>query len=269
MSEKLLYYPVLPEEKELGSQRSDYVKQWIEQDLKPNGLITSNEEEANVYLVASGDGGMTKATQEKSRLKKIFFGVNCGTLGFLMNQISKSSQIPRYKSELNLVTLNMIEGVFIKSDNQEIKSYAFNEILCGGNIADYITFEIKGSLTHFRNRVVKGNGIIVSTPQGTTGFALHAKGSSAVLPLDTKAWYMAGVATGSYPCGVVSPQEICIKVDSRYSVNGYADGYGYEVKDIKEIKIRPTNEQVMLGFVKGIDFESRRKILVEQVELGQ
>ena len=88
---------------------------------------------------------------------------------------------------------------------------AFNDIFCGGNIADFISFEITGELSHFRNRTVKGNGVFLSTPQGTTGFALNARGSSAVLPLDTRTWYVGGVATGPYPSSVCSPQKVTVK----------------------------------------------------------
>ena len=33
MKEKLIYYPLLPDTEELGAERSNFVRKWIEEDL--------------------------------------------------------------------------------------------------------------------------------------------------------------------------------------------------------------------------------------------
>ena len=265
---KLLYYPLLPSEEELGSERSDFVRRWLEEELYPKGIATDNEDEANAYLVASGDGGMTRAARNTHDSGKVLIGVNCGTLGFLMNQIDESDLLPSYLEDLHTVTVNLMQGEFIGRDGSSQKYLAFNDIFCGGNIADFIKFEITGSLTHFRNRTVKGNGVFISTPQGTTGFALNARGSSAVLPLDTRTWYIGGVASGPYPSSVFSPQRVEINCTSRKPVHAYADGYEQEARNVERIIIEPTDHHVTLGFRQGVDFEARRRALAEAVERG-
>ena len=40
----------------------------------------------NVIIVCGGDGFMLRAIQKFYRFSKPFFGINCGTIGFLMNQ---------------------------------------------------------------------------------------------------------------------------------------------------------------------------------------
>lgn len=266
--EKIIYFPIFPFEDELGFERSDYIKEWIAQKLLPEGMITTDENKANAYLVATGDGGMTKAARSKYDSGKILFGVNCGTLGFLMNQIESADLVPVYMDELNQVNVTLLKGTFYKKGGESVSFLAFNDIFCGGNIADYITFNIKGSLSHFRDRTVKGNGVFISTPQGTTGFALNACGSSSVLPLDTRTLYIGGVATGPYPNSVFSPQKVEIKVFSRQKVFAYADGYEQEAKDINRIVIEPTSHLVILGFRKEVDFEARRRELAQKVEVG-
>lgn len=268
MKEKLIYYPLLPDPKELGSERSNFVRRWIEEDLFDAGLVTDDESKANAYLVASGDGGMTRAARTTCDSGKVLFGLNCGTLGFLMNQIEQPHQIPLFKEELHLVSVKLMKGHFYNASGDVSTYLAFNDVFCGGNIADFISFEITGELSHFRNRTVKGNGVFVSTPQGTTGFALNARGSSAVLPLDTRTWYVGGVATGPYPSSVCSPQKITIKCTSRRKINAYADGYEQEAKDIDQIIIEPTDHEVTLAFRTGVDFEARRRELAEAVERG-
>ena len=265
---KLKYFPILPQEDQLGSERSDYVRAWIEDYLIPKGLVTMDEKEANAYLVAAGDGGMTKAARMVCKKKKLLLGINCGTLGFLMNQFSKPMDIPLYKQDLHTVKVNLMKGTFFCKDGSVHEYLAFNDVFCGGNIADYVSFSIKGSLSHFRDRKVKGNGIFISTPQGTTGFALNARGSSAVLPLDTRTWYIGGVATGPYPDGVFSPQKVEISVKSRQKVFGYADGYEQEAADIEGLIVEPTKHHVTLAFQGDVDFEARRRELAQKVEVG-
>jgi NAD+ kinase len=266
--EKLIYYPLFPNVADLGTERSDYVRKWIEESLFKKGIVTDDESKANAYLVATGDGGMTKAARSKCDSGKYLFGINCGTLGFLMNQLDSPKLIPLYTNEIHCVEVKLMQGTFFQKNGDIIKYLAFNDIFCGGNIADYLSFEIKGSLTHFRDRKVKGNGVFISTPQGTTGFALNARGSSAVLPLDTATWYIGGVATGPYPDSVFSPQEVEIVVKSRKKVLGYADGYDQEAVDIEKILVQPTDHKVKLAFVGDIDFESRRRELAQRTELG-
>ena len=264
----LVYYPLFPNESDLGSERSNRVKKWVNGPLLKEGIVTEDESKANAYLVATGDGGMTKAARNKCDKGKLLFGINCGTLGFLMNQIDGVEKIPRTASDLYTVEVQLMQGTFYLESDEIIKYLAFNDIFCGGNIADFITFSIEGTLSHFRNRTVKGNGIFLSTPQGTTGFALNARGSSAVLPLDTRTWYVGGVATGPYPDSVFTPQKVQVEVKSRKQVMGYADGYEQEAAGVKKIIVEPTGHKVTLAFLKGLDFESRRRELAQKSELG-
>ena len=265
---KIVYYPIFPNPGDPGSERADFVRNWVDKFLLPNGMATDNEEEATAYLVASGDGGMTKAARNHCDNTKVHIGVNCGTLGFLMNQLCRLDELPVFESDLNKVTVQLMQGTFICRDGSEHTYLAFNDIFCGGNIADFVTFHVKGSMSHFRDRKVQGNGIFISTPQGTTGFALNARGSSAVLPLDTNTWYIGGVATGPYPNNVFTPQRVEIEVESRRPVNAYADGYEQEAIDVKKIIVEPTKHHVTLGFVKNVDFESRRRDLAHRIEVG-
>ena len=41
---------------------------------------------SNVIIVCGGDGFMLRAIQKFYKFSKPFFGINCGTIGFLMNQ---------------------------------------------------------------------------------------------------------------------------------------------------------------------------------------
>lgn len=269
MDGKIVYFPTFPDKNELGSERSDFVRQWVDKYMIPAGIATFDEEKANAYLVATGDSGFMKTVRAKYDKKKMFFGINCGTVGFLLNPITEINMMPTNFSQVSVISVKLIKASFRLKSGQNKYFLAFNDIFCGRNIADYITFDISGELAGFPKRVVQGNGVIVSTPQGSTGFILKALGSSGILPLDTNTWKIGGVATGPYPNDLVMPQKITICVKSRKPVNGYADGYAQEAEDIEGVVIEPTESRVDVAFLRNMDFEARRRGLAQRVEKGE
>ena len=46
-AEKLIYYPLFPNEDELGTERSDHVKKWLSESLYEKGVVTDDESKAN------------------------------------------------------------------------------------------------------------------------------------------------------------------------------------------------------------------------------
>ena len=57
MKEKLIYYPLLPDPKELGSERSNFVRRWIEEDLFDAGLVTDGSFQDHIWCGADSCGG--------------------------------------------------------------------------------------------------------------------------------------------------------------------------------------------------------------------
>jgi len=267
--EKLLYYPLFPNRGDKGAERGDDVRTWVERYMIPAGVVTMDEARANAYLVVGGDGTLMKSVREKIDEEKIFVGVNRGTVGFLLNPIEQINQIPVTRDEINTFEVRLLKVIFTTKRGKEKSFYAFNDVICGGDIADYVSFKITGSLNHFPVRNVTGNGVVVTTPQGSTAFALKTNGSGAILPLDSKNWYIAGVATGPYPCDQVTPQEIMIEMSSRGQINGYADGHAQAVKGITRVMVKPTDKKATLGILANIDFAARRTQLAQKVERGE
>lgn len=269
MDEKIIYYPVFHDPGRDGSERSHRVRQWVERFLIPAGRATLDEAVANCYLVATGDGGLMRAVHAKYSMGRPFVGINCGRFGFLLNPITEISDIPERFGELKLIRLRLMRVEFFARSGAGESFLVFNDVVIGNDVADFIEYRITGSLTHFPGRRVSGTGLIVSTPQGTTGYALKARGSSAVIPLDSDNWFVGGIATGPYPADHVSPQTITIESESRNKIHGYADGRNQVTRDIFKAIISPTDHLVTLGFLAGIDFPARRIALAQTAERGE
>ena len=56
---------------------------------------------ANIIVAAGGDGFMLNVLKKHYKLKKPFYGINCGTFGFLMNKYSSSKIVNKIIEEHN------------------------------------------------------------------------------------------------------------------------------------------------------------------------
>ena len=64
--------------------KSKLVKKQILSLFKNNQILKKN-----VVIVIGGDGFMLKTLKKNQKTKKIFYGINSGNYGFLMNKFSK------------------------------------------------------------------------------------------------------------------------------------------------------------------------------------
>ena len=67
-----------------------------------------------------GDGFMLKALRRYSKIKKPFYGINCGTFGFLMNNYQNHDFINKINNSKKIV-INPLEVVSIDNKNKKKK----------------------------------------------------------------------------------------------------------------------------------------------------
>lgn len=130
-------------------------------------------------LVLGGDGTLIQAARDTVNRRIPLLGINLGTLGFLA-EIEKSG-VPDALDSLILDNFTieprmLLEGSVHKKDGRLIKeNIALNDIVANRagalRIIDY-ELSVNGE---FLNRY-SADGIIVSTPTGSTGYSLSAGG---------------------------------------------------------------------------------------------
>ena len=261
----LRYKLILPDPGDPGAERSFDVSQWAAQ----NKLPVTSRDDYNAILVAGGDGLLMETARSHIDNNAVIVGLNRGTRGFLANQIRIPEEVPTHLDQLELMTLYLMKAIFTTTSGEIIEHYAFNEVALKVADAGYPSFSVTGEMKWFRERHVSGDGIIVATPQGSTGYALKARDTAAFIEIDSYTWVIVGIATGPYPCDKVKPQKITINVEhTRQPVHGYADGQKQIVRDVQQVIVEPTNSTVTLGFLKDSDFKSRRSDLANSVERG-
>lgn len=135
--------------------------------------------DADVILALGGDGLMLHALHTFLEMGKPIFGLNCGTVGFLMNQLGDDELVARVmKAEETIVY--PLEMRATTADGDSHKMLAFNEV----SVIRYShqTANLRLSINGIeRISNLMCDGILVSTPMGSTAYNLSAHGP--IIPL--------------------------------------------------------------------------------------
>ncbi|BEP28630.1 NAD(+)/NADH kinase [Helicovermis profundi] len=134
-------------------------------------------EKANLIIVIGGDGTMLSAIRKHRYKNTPFLGINTGSLGFLPsispNEIEKIISILKNKDyKIMSYPLLEVKGVTVKGN--KLFHYAFNEILI--KHLDPTIMEAKIYINGKPFNYFTGDGFIISTPIGATGYAIWAGG---------------------------------------------------------------------------------------------
>lgn len=148
---------------------------------KNNAIISDLNDignQADLAIIIGGDGSMLKASNILARYNIKIIGINLGTIGFLTDLHPNSALI-----ELSdIIAGNFINekrfllDVMIHDYNKLIKlGTAINEVVLHTNtIRKMIEFEL-----HIDNNFIfslRSDGLIISTPTGSTAYSLSAGG---------------------------------------------------------------------------------------------
>ncbi len=122
----------------------------------------------DVMLTLGGDGVMLKALHHSMHSGIPVFGMNRGSIGFLLNQYSSTDLITRLKNA-TIFLISPLEMKVIDKNNVEHNRLAINEasVIRETHQAAKISISINGKpcLNH-----LIADGIMVSTPTGSTAY---------------------------------------------------------------------------------------------------
>jgi len=138
---------------------------------KISGEVPDN---TDCILVLGGDGTFLRSVKDFGKLDKPFLGINMGSLGFLtMTEIPAAQAAIDQLMADNYVIENRME-LICKKEGNEI-STALNDIaITQGGFSHLIGIEVYVNDQHFGT--YEADGIIISTPTGSTGYNLSAAG---------------------------------------------------------------------------------------------
>ena len=136
----------------------------------------------NLRIIIGGDGFMLKTLKKNKNLKNIFYGINSGNYGFLMNKFSKE-KIIKNLNESKVTTISPLEMKVINSKNY-VKNYlAINEVSILRQSRQAANLSIKLNSKFIMKKLVS-DGVLISTPAGSTAYTLSVHGP--ILNLNSK-----------------------------------------------------------------------------------
>lgn len=147
---------------------------------KNEDLPDLNEKVADseCIIVIGGDGSMIHVIWRFGELNIPFVGVNMGRVGYLTEiEPDKSEEYLEalINDEIEYESRMMLSGIINIDGEEQIECKAINDVVINrGEMAQVIKYKIfvNGELLYTYN----GDGVIVSTPTGSTGYSLSAGG---------------------------------------------------------------------------------------------
>ncbi len=249
----------------------------INSKISKSALQSANIEEDNIKnfvelndsydfaISVGGDGTILNSVEKIGELSIPIIGLNTGRLGFLANSSLKNIEkvINKLKNnDFNISKRSIIEVLF----NGE-KKYALNEITVSRkNTTSLITIEAK--LNNQYLNTYWADGLIVSTPTGSTGYSLSC-GGPIIIP-ESKNFVLTPIAPHN-----LNARPLVISDDKKVeiSVNGRENEYLISVdSNIYSVPIDLTIiVQKASRFLKMVEFneDSYLKVLREKLLWGK
>ena len=128
---------------------------------------------SNIVIVIGGDGFMLQTLKKNKISNKIFYGVNSGNYGFLMNKFS-SKFFFKNLSKAKLISISPLEMI-VTSRNKTKKSLAINEVSILRQSRQAANLSIKNNSKYLIKKLVS-DGVLISTPAGSTAYNLSVHG---------------------------------------------------------------------------------------------
>jgi NAD+ kinase len=130
----------------------------------------------DVLVLLGGDGFLMESLRVFSYPTIPIFGINFGTVGFLMNSHSCVGTLPEILSSGSFVRVShaLLAAVAIQEDGRETTLYAFNEFVLERQTGQAVRLDLAVGGVHF-NRFA-GDGFVISTSAGSTAYNLAAGG---------------------------------------------------------------------------------------------
>ncbi|TRW98396.1 NAD kinase [Paracoccus sp. M683] len=212
--------------------------------------------EADVIVALGGDGLMLTTLHQNTGLP--VYGMNRGTIGFLMNDYAEDD-LPDRIAEAELTVTNPLAMVAGAADGHEHRALAINEVslLRAGPQAAKLRISVNGRV---RMEELVCDGALLCTPAGSTAYNYSAHGP--ILPMGSDVLALTAIAAFRPRRwrGAILPKSGTVRFDvlepDKRPVMADADSRGVDSVHWVEIRSEPAIEHRIL-FDPGHGLEER------------
>jgi NAD+ kinase len=219
--------------------------------------------EAQVIVALGGDGLMLETIHGSLAAAKPIYGMNRGSVGFLMNEFSEDGLLERINAAEKAV-IHPLRMKAIGVDGALHETLAFNEVSLLRQTRQ--TAKLRISVDNkVRLGELQCDGALIATPAGSTAYNLSAHGP--IIPLDAKVLALTPISAfrprrwrGALLAHTAKVGFEILEGDKR-PVSAVADNY--EVRQVAQVDIEEDREvSVTMLFDAGRSLEER--VLAEQ-----
>ena len=207
---------------------------------------------------------MLQTLKKNQNSKKIFYGINSGNYGFLMNKFSEKININILK-KARMVSISPLEMSVKSKTNSIKKSIAINEISILRQSRQAASLKISNGKKQIIKNLIS-DGVLVSTPAGSTAYNLSVHGP--ILSLDSNKLSISPISAfrpRRWKGKIVSDKsKITIKNLNHIKrpISAVADNV--EIRNAKSIIVK-TNKKIQFNLLFDKNRSLQKKIKIEQL----
>ncbi len=221
------------------------------------------EEGAEVIVALGGDGFMLETLHRHLESRKPIYGMNRGSVGFLLNEYSEDGLLERINAA-ERAAIHPLRMVAVDIRGEHHRALAINEVslLRQTRQTAKLRISIDGKV---RLNELSCDGALVATPAGSTAYNLSAHGP--IIPLEARVLALTPISAfrprrwrGALLAHTARVTFEILEADKR-PVSAVADNF--EVRDVLEVNIAEDREvRLAMLFDAGRSLEER--MLAEQ-----
>ena len=227
-------------------------------------LLKNKLNRKNLVIVIGGDGFMLQTLKKNKISNKLFYGVNSGNYGFLMNRFSLKN-IVKNLSRAKMISISPLE-MTVKNNKNQIKKYlAINEVSILRQSRQAASLSINNGEKKIIKKLVS-DGVLVSTPAGSTAYNLSVHGP--ILSLNSKKLSISPISPfrpRRWKGKILSDKSL-INIKNlnptKRPISAVADNI--EVRNAKSILVK-TNHKIKFNLLYDKNRSLQKKIKIEQI----
>tara|TARA_B100000029_G_scaffold428252_1_gene438071 strand:- start:7 stop:774 length:768 start_codon:yes stop_codon:yes gene_type:complete len=228
-----------------------------------NKFYNFTPKKSDVIVVLGGDGFMLHVLKKYQKYNKPFYGINTGTFGFLMNK-NNNQNLNKTILKSKLVTISALQMKAVTKNGKSFSGIAINEVSLLRQTRQTASLQISNKRKILIKKLVC-DGILVSTPAGSTAYNLSVSGP--ILSLNSKRLAVTPISPFRPRRwkGKIVPISSVIKIKNlniqKRSVSVVADNL--EVRNIKSVIIK-NNSNIKFKLLYDKNNSLTKKIKIEQ-----
>mgnify|MGYP002015670357 FL=1 len=219
---------------------------------------------SKTVIVIGGDGFMLKTLKKNKNSSTLYYGINSGNYGFLMNKFSQKKTINNlFKAKM--ISISPLEMKVVNKYGIIKKSLAINEVSILRQSRQAATLQVTSGNKNIIKKLTS-DGILVSTPAGSTAYNMSVHGP--ILSLNSNKLSISPISAfrpRRWRGKIVSDKSI-IKIKNlnpiKRPISAVADNI--EVRNAKKIIIK-TNKKIKFNLLYDVNRSLQKKIKIEQL----